>query len=156
MVSNFKNRYGYSLLEARMLRNCLFFVFLTIVFTGNLFSNESVRFTLEISGVMVNGGKVYLDIFSNERDFRSNHSSFQIVLDSSSQSIIHSFDLQAGEYVFAIFQDTNNNGELDTNFFGFPIEPFVITNYRSGIPNFNRLKFSVNNNFSRMTVSFGE
>ena len=139
-----------------MLRNGILLIFLTTVFAGNLFGNESVRFTLEISGVRVNGGNVYVDVFSNERDFRSNNPSFQIVLDSSSQNIIYSFDLQVGEYVFAIFQDTNNNGELDTNFLGLPKEPFVITNYRNGIPNFNRLKFSVNNNFSRMAVSFGE
>jgi uncharacterized protein (DUF2141 family) len=55
-----------------------------------------------------------------------------------------------------LFQDANNNGKLDTNFFGFPKELVGLSNYISGIPGrFNKHKFPINNDSSRITINMG-
>lgn len=37
-------------------------------------------------------------------------------------------DLPYGRYVLALYQDCNDNGKLDTNFFGVPTEPYAFSN----------------------------
>ena len=37
-------------------------------------------------------------------------------------------NLQIGEYAIAIFHDTNDNGQLDTNWLGIPTEPYGFSN----------------------------
>jgi uncharacterized protein (DUF2141 family) len=36
--------------------------------------------------------------------------------------------LEKGTYAVALFQDLNNNGKLDKNFFGVPTEPYAFSN----------------------------
>jgi len=137
-------------------KRILFFIFFAIIFIGNIFADDTVRFALEITGINVNQGKIYLKIYSNDRDYRSDISYAAFILESTSQSIVHSFDILEGEYLIAIFQDTNNNGQLDTNFLGFPREPVGLSNYSGGIPGgFNRQKIPINNNSNRVTINMG-
>ncbi|MTI20028.1 DUF2141 domain-containing protein, partial [Fulvivirga sp. RKSG066] len=54
--------------------------------------------------------------------------------------------LRKGVYAVAIFQDTNNNGELDKNFIGLPKEGFGFSNKSLGTfgpPSFEETKFSL-------------
>lgn len=37
-------------------------------------------------------------------------------------------NLHAGEYALAVFHDTNNNGQLNTNWLGIPTEPYGFSN----------------------------
>ena len=120
------------------------------------FANDTIRFTLEITGINVNQGQIYVKIYSNDRDYRSDVPCAVYVLESVSQSIIYSFDILEGEYLIALFQDTNNNGQLDTNFLGFPREPVGLSNYSGGIPGgFNRQKIPINNISNRITINMG-
>ena len=131
------------------------FVFLAMVLSVNIFAD--VNFTLEITGIEVNKGKIYVDLFSNENGYKKVIPYLSFVLESTTSTIIHRFDIPEGEYVIAVYQDTNNNGEMDTNFIGFPKEPFAISNYRGGIPvSFNRLKFPINNNSNRISMNMGK
>jgi len=136
-------------------KNFVLFVFLTMVFSVNIFADTN--FTLEITGIEVGKGDIYVDLFSDENGYKRVIPYLSFVLESAASNITHSFDIADGEYVIAVYQDTNNNGEMDTNFFGIPKEPFALSNYRGGIPwNFNRLKYPVNNNSSRITLNMGK
>jgi uncharacterized protein (DUF2141 family) len=127
-----------------------------MVFIGNIFANDTISFTLEITGINVNQGQVYVKIYSNDRDYRNDVPYASYVLESASQNIVYSFDILEGEYLIALFQDTNNNGILDTNFLGFPKEPVGLSNYNGGIPGgFNRQKITINNNSNRVTINIG-
>lgn len=56
-------------------------------------------------------------------------------------------DIQPGTYAIAVYQDLNDNGELDTNFVGIPKEPYGFSNnYRPTMssPSFNKAKFEIN------------
>jgi uncharacterized protein (DUF2141 family) len=116
-----------------------------------------IKTTLQINGVVVQGGLVYVAVYSNENDYRAENPSVRFILDPINSTITHSLELPNGEYVVTIFQDVNSNGILDTNFFGMPKEPVGITNYNGrGIPRgFHQLKVPVNNNSTRITVNMG-
>ena len=138
-----------------MKRYILFFV-LACVSTISGFANDTISFTLEITGINVNQGQIYVKIYSNDKDYRSDIPYAIYVFESTSQSIVYSFDILEGEYLIALFQDTNNNGRLDTNFLGFPREPVGLSNYSGGIPGgFNRQKIPINNSSNRVTINIG-
>ena len=53
-------------------------------------------------------------------------------------------DLAEGEYAISLFIDENNNGKLDSNAIGIPIEPYAFSNDASGSfgpPSFDKAKF---------------
>jgi uncharacterized protein (DUF2141 family) len=112
---------------------------------------------LEITGININQGQIHVKVYSNERDYKNDIPYTSIVLESTSQNLAHTFDILEGEFLIALFQDTNNNGMLDTNFFGFPIEPVGLSNYKGGIPcGFNKQKILINNNSNRITINVGK
>ena len=130
------------------------FIFMAMALSANTFAD--VNFTLEITGIEVNRGKIYVDLFSNADEYRKVIPYHSFVLESTTSRIVHRFDIAEGEYVIAIYQDTNDSGEMETSFFGMPREPFAISNYRGGIPiSFNRLKYPINNSSNRITLSMG-
>jgi uncharacterized protein (DUF2141 family) len=121
-----------------------------------VFANDTIRFALEITGINVNQGRIYVKIYSNDRDYRNDVPYAAFILESTSQSIVHSFDILEGEYLIALFQDTNNNGQLDTNLLGFPREPVGLSNYSGGIPGGKKKKkIPINNSSNRVTINIG-
>jgi uncharacterized protein (DUF2141 family) len=122
-----------------------------------IFANDTTRFTLEITGINVNQGQIYVKLYTNEKDYRSDIPYAAYVLESTGQSIVYSFDILQGEYLIALFQDTNDNGKLDTNFLGFPTEPVGLSNYNGGIPGgVKKHKIPINNNSNRVTINIGK
>jgi len=132
------------------------FAFFTMVFIQNAYADHGISFTLEITGLRINSGNIHVKIYSNERDYKRDVPYISFDLKNASEKIIHSFEIIEGDYLIAIFQDTNNNGRLDTNLFGVPTEPVGLSNYRGGIPGgFNKQKISINNNLNRITINVG-
>jgi len=133
----------------------LFFLFCLSVIAGSAFADNNT--TLEINGVIVQGGSVYVAVYSNENDYKAGTPSLSFILDPVNITIAHNLELPDGEYVVSIFQDVNNNERLDSGLFGIPREPVGITNYNGrGIPGgFRKLKVPVNNSSTRITVNMG-
>jgi len=137
-----------------MFKKILFIIlFCTAV---NIYANN-IRATIEINGITVNGGLLYVAVYSNENDYKREIAYINFTLQPTNTRLTYSLELPAGEYVVSIFQDTNNDGILNTTIFGIPIEPVGKTNYNlRGTPgNFNRLKVPVNNNSRVLTVNMG-
>jgi len=132
----------------------IFFLCGLFTVVGSAFADNNV--TLEINRVIVQGGDVFVAVYSNERDYRAETSFLSFILNSASTTITYNLELPDGEYVVSVFQDANSNGELDTNFFGIPKEPVGITNYNGlGLPGgFQKLKVPVNN-ATRIIVNMG-
>ena len=128
--------------------------FLALLCIGNIFAGNNVTFTLDITGINVNDGKIYVRVYSNEIDYKKDIPYASFVLESISKNITHSFDIPEGEYLIALFQDTNNNGLLDTNLLHFPKEPVGLSNYNGGIPGgFNKQKIPINAVSNRITIN---
>lgn len=118
----------------------------------NVFS-ETISATIEIDGVIVNGGRVAVAVFSNENKFKKKEPDISFWLESIANRISYNIDLPEGEYVVTVYQDENNNEKLDSFFFR-PREPVGITNYIGGIPgNFQKLKIAVNDNNKRISIN---
>jgi len=121
----------------------------------NVFAND-YQITIEITGVTINGGNVIIAIYSNENDYRRDIPLRTINLNSQNVVVSDITALPEGYYLFAVYQDTNNNNRLDTNLFGFPKEPAGLSNYNGGISGgFNRHRVLINENNSRIVVNIG-
>ena len=117
----------------------------------NIFS-QSISTTIEINGVVVNGGRVAVAVFSNENQFKKKEPYISFWLESINDEIRYDVDLPEGEYVVTVYQDENNNGKLDSFFFR-PREPVGMTNYTGGIPgNFQKLKTTINGSSKRISI----
>lgn len=66
-------------------------------------------------------------------------------------------DLAAGEYAISVFHDENDNGKLDSNFFGVPTEGYGFSNNARGNfgpPDFAAARFGLPAS-SRLTIELG-
>lgn len=134
-----------------------FWALLTVLYAGNIFANEKVTFVLDITGINVNDGKIHVKIYSNEKDYKKDVPYIYFILESASKNITHSFDMPEGEYLIALFQDTNNDGILNTNLINFPKEPVGLSNYKGGIPGgFNKQKIPINAVSNKITINMGK
>jgi uncharacterized protein (DUF2141 family) len=135
-------------------RAFIFCIFLRVA--GNCFAGD-IRTTIEINRVTVNGGLVYVAVYSNESDYKAETTSIKFILDPVNSTITHSLELPEGEYVVSVFQDSDNDGELKTGIFGIPTEPVGKTNYnlRGSPGGFSKLKAPVNRNSAKLIVNMG-
>jgi uncharacterized protein (DUF2141 family) len=143
-------------MEAYMSKK-LRFLCISLLAAGSLFA-DNINTSIEINGIIVNGGLVYVAVYSNENDYKAETTSIKFILEPVSSTITRSFELPEGEYVVSVFQDSNNDGELNTGLFGMPSEPVGKTNYKlKGAPGgFNKLKAPVNRNSTKLIVNMGK
>lgn len=73
---------------------------------------------------------------------------------ATSSSANYTFeDVAPGQYAVAVFQDSNENGTVDSNFLGMPKEPVGASNHsKFGRPNFSQCAFRHGNSSSRVIV----
>ena len=90
--------------------------------------------TIEISGVVPDGGRVYVAIYDRSENFpASGKQLLGQVLAATDRNLTARFsDLRAGQYAAVAFQDVNGNGKLDKNLFGIPKEPYGFSNGARG------------------------
>jgi len=135
----------------------LFFIGVLLLIVESLFASE-IKTTIEINGVTVNGGLVYVAVYSNENDYKNETAFTNFILQPDNKVLKYSLSLPEGEYVVSVFQDKNGDGELNTGLFGIPSEHIGKTNYNlKGAPgDFNKLKAPVNNNSTMLIVNIGK
>lgn len=110
------------------------------------FASAQVMAKLNIEGVDMNGGKIYVSIFNSEPTYKVREAYLTFILDSKNEIVVKDLTLPTGQYVISIYQDSNGNGKLDTNLIGIPKEKFGFTNYdgKSAPGNFNKHKVDIN------------
>jgi uncharacterized protein (DUF2141 family) len=143
-------------MEAYMCRKMLFLC-ISFLVVESLFA-DNIHTTIEINGVIVNGGLIYVAVYSNENDYKAETTSVKFLLDPVSSTITRSLELPEGEYVVSVFQDKNGDEKLNSGLFGIPSEPVGKTNYNlKGSPGgFNKLKTPVNSNSAKLIVNMGK
>jgi len=135
----------------------LLFVCVLLLIVETSFADD-IYTTIEINGVIVNGGSVYVAVYSNENDYKAEIPFIKFILDPVNIAITHNLVLPNGEYVVSVFQDKNGDEKLNSGIFGIPAEPVGKTNYKlKGSPGgFNKLKAPVNNSSTRLVVNMGK
>jgi len=116
-------------------------------------NNETI--TIEITNVVVNGGKIYLAVFRNTDEYKKEKPYIYYELEDDKSIISHRLSLPAGEYVITVCQDANGNGKIDYGFFGIPKELVGISNYfGKGYPSksFDKQKILINNTTEKAVI----
>jgi len=133
------------------------FLCISFLMVESLFA-DNIQTTIEINGVIVNGGLVYVAVYSNENDYKNETAYAQFILEPNNAVLTYSLDLPEGEYVVSVYQDKNGDKKLNSGLFGVPSEPVGKTNYNlKGAPGgFNKLKAPVNKSSTRLIVNMGK
>lgn len=85
----------------------------------------NVSLKLKVTNLQAEGKNILVGIFKSGDDFPEGEASINKVIRPKGLTAQATWtDIPAGKYVVAVFQDLNGNGELDTNFFGVPKEPY--------------------------------
>lgn len=119
-------------------------IFLTMVLTSGVFlmplvaaetPNDGISVTVTVKNVALNGGKVFIAIYNSEKSHKAKVPDYGFKEEDTNNTVSITVSLPAGEYAFAVFQDTNNNEVLDTRLFGIPKEPVALSNWSGkGLP----------------------
>ena len=121
------------------------------IFNSNIetekLNEENYSLTIEIEGILVTKGTLYLAMYSTEKDFLKEPYKKKKFSSSEFPSKLTFNDLPKGEYAITIYQDLNNNEKLD-KFFSIPLEPYGISNNVNSFPKFKNSKIQLNKNES--------
>jgi len=94
--------------------------------TGNLILN--------ITGFENDEGSVKIALANSKEDYQAKGKAFRAAIvdikDKNAQYIFE--DLPFGNYAIKLYNDENNNGEMDTNFLGIPSEDYGFSNNAKG------------------------
>jgi len=131
--------------------------FLFCFFSDYCFSQtvNNVTVTLEITNVVINGGKVYLIVYSTAESFRTETPDFIFTLGDNNTVAFQEVSLPAGEYIITAYQDANGNMKMDYGLFGVPKEIFGISNYfGKGYPSksFDKQKILINSMTGKIVI----
>lgn len=95
----------------------------------------------EIYGVNSNEGKLYIQLFKGEDDYQKGNAISASIINAKKGSIkVAFYNIDQGEYALRFFHDENNNGKLETNLFGAPVEGYGFSN--DAKPNFGPVAYS--------------
>lgn len=113
--------------------------------------------SLTITTSVASKGELHLAVYDSELGFQTREELLSFVRPTTGQTL--SLELQlpaAGDYVLAAFHDLNGNGELDTNMFGVPTEPYGFsqappTKWRE--PEFKEIATSITSDGASATIT---
>jgi uncharacterized protein (DUF2141 family) len=103
-------------------------LFLYIILGTSLYSQE---LTMRISGIKQGKGDILIAIFKGESGFPSETSKAVELLravPANGKAELTIKTLAAGTYAVSLFQDSNGDGLLNTNFLGIPKEGYGVSN----------------------------
>ena len=118
-------------------------------------SAQAADIEIEVRGIKVRTGQVHAALFANADDFSLDLAFHGMVTDEGKISVgiftkdnrlprppaefvsapanaktihLHMGDVAPGTYALALYQDVNNDGKLETNLNGVPLEPWGMSN----------------------------
>ena len=111
-------------------------------------NSKEHNLVLEIPNIET-AGIIYIAVYDNAEDFDSGDDSREImaynIIEPVSKEIYQKkIILKEGDYAVKVLIDTNNNGDIDLNFFGLPKEQFGFSNNVLGLfgaPKFDKASF---------------
>lgn len=124
---------------------------------GGTQQTDTSEITVNMDNIS-NEGPIIIALFENDEGFPKEMGKAHKVatIKEYDESLTYTFEgVPHGEYAISIFQDENENGELDSNFIGFPKEPVGATNMTGlGKPSFGKCKFRLDSNGQNFDMVF--
>jgi uncharacterized protein (DUF2141 family) len=141
-----RNRPGYSVpintttLEPTMIRTDL----LALAFAAPL--AHAADLVIHVGNVKSASGQVMVALYDDAGAFLKRPvRATQAQADKAGTTLVF-HDIAPGDYGFAVFHDTNDNGRMDKNLVGIPTEPIAFSNNargRMGPPTFDAARLAV-------------
>jgi uncharacterized protein (DUF2141 family) len=107
-----------------------------IIFLILFISNEAIsqkKLTVVIKGInMETKGYLRVGVFKKEGFLDSEKAIDGKIITINSSSTTLTFSLPEGKYSVIVVQDEDKNGKLNTNFIGYPTEPYAFLNNVKG------------------------
>jgi len=101
-------------------------------------SAQNIQF--EINGVNSDKGKLYVQLFKGKENYDAGKAESSLIIRAKPGTNTVTFNsVDTGEYAVRFFHDENNNGELEFNLFGMPVEGYGFSN--DAQPNFGPAKY---------------
>ncbi len=117
-------------------------LFLSMTFSMAM-SAQAAELKLEIADVKSNEGHLLIALYDNAENFLKKPVKALRVAAQKNATTVQISDLPVGDYAVVVFHDANNNGALDRNPVGMPIEDYAFGNNAVGVmaaPSFNESK----------------
>jgi len=108
---------------------------------------QAANIKLEISNIQVTEGMVMVAVYDTEANYNGGEPVAVSQIPVSSKKLSIDFpELAEGDYAIKLFHDENNNGKLDTNLVGMPVEGYGFSNNagRFGPASYTDARFAVN------------
>lgn len=142
----------------------LIFIVTTLLVPLNAHSDDGLPASgvleIKVTNIENGSGTLYIAILDSpdgwlksDADSKPFRDATQVV--SSGDDLVVSIeDLPPGKYAISLFQDLNGDAELDTNFVGFPKEPFGFSAPMGtfGPPEFNEAAIEVSGEDTSVTI----
>ena len=117
------------------------------------YAKEGVNGTADIivtlTGIKDVKGVVTAGLYNTEDGYKNGGSVRGVRVDVKADTVTFNYaDLPDGEYAIKLFHDVNGNGEMDSNLFGIPSEPFAFSNNaigKMGPAKWKDAKFTITN-----------
>ena len=103
--------------------------------------------TVRVENVDVGNGYLKIGVFIDEDTFPNYSFRGESVRASNRTMEVVFPNLPLGQYAVSVYQDSNDNGQLDTNIFGIPKERYGFSN-GARRPNFRQSLFTFNETMS--------
>lgn len=133
----------------------LFFVGLFILSTSFKSSgNHLVKVYLK--NIKAKKGTAYVNLYSSEGFPKGGKQLQQKTIKMNTSSAYVVFSVPNGSYAIAMYHDVNDNGEMDKNWIGYPLEPYGFSkNFKPTVsePDFSDCKFVINNTGKSLTIN---
>ena len=115
------------------------------IFILATFTINPAKLKIVVNDIQIGKGNITVEIYDNNKDFFKKPIAAKTVK-ATGQTLDFSFDIQEGIYAVAVYQDINDNKELDKGWFSIPTEPYGLSNNyrpRFSAPTFDDYKFKV-------------
>ncbi len=126
-------------------------VFLSIFLAGWGLTGNAAELTIRLNNPPASGTAAFVlfDSANAFGDLRDPAMMVHFPLDG--RDIYHIGNIPSGEYALLVYFDENNNGQIDRNFIGIPVEPLGFSNnYQpKGPPSYSRAAFVLSENEAR-------
>lgn len=133
------------------------FTLLLFFFYSNVDAQTTANIQVSVDAIEATGeGTLVFMLFATADGFPSEAGKAKQIgrVSNYTSSATYTFsEIPAGQYAVAVFQDKNNNGQVDTNFMGMPKEPVgAYQHSRFGRPNFTKCSFTHGSSNARLQV----
>lgn len=106
----------------------------------------SQKIIVRIENIKDEQGQVAVALFNNASDFLKKRYQGKVTPAKKGEVEVAFEDLRVGEYAISVLHDTNNDGQMNTNFMGLPKEGYGFSNNVMGTmgpPSFEKAKFKL-------------